>query len=78
MKYGARPLKRAIERLLVHPLSNLIATEQIGTGDWIELDFNDKERKLSFAKIGEGLGLPTMASLVENAVPLQAIAAKAA
>ncbi len=28
-KYGARHLKRAIERLLVQPLSNLIATDQI-------------------------------------------------
>jgi len=26
IRYGARPLKRAIERLLVQPLSNLIAT----------------------------------------------------
>src|SRR4051795_7394603 len=40
MKYGARHLKRAIERLLVQPLSNLIATEQIRSGDWIRVDFN--------------------------------------
>ena len=30
LRYGARPLKRAIERLLVHPLSNLLASGQIG------------------------------------------------
>jgi hypothetical protein len=47
-------LKRAIERLLVHPLSNLIATAQITTGDWIELDLDDEEQKLSFARVGEG------------------------
>ena len=29
LNYGARPLKRAIERLIVQPLSNLIATGQI-------------------------------------------------
>jgi len=29
MKYGARHLKRAIERNLLHPLSNLIATDQL-------------------------------------------------
>ena len=29
VRYGARPLKRAIERLLVQPLSNLIATGQV-------------------------------------------------
>jgi ATP-dependent Clp protease ATP-binding subunit ClpB len=40
MKYGARYLKRAIERLVVHPLSNLIATDQVSAGDWIELDFD--------------------------------------
>ena len=33
MKYGARHLKRAIERLLVQPMSNLIATEQVRGGD---------------------------------------------
>lgn len=35
MKYGARHLKRAIDRNLVHPLSNLIATEQVRGGDLI-------------------------------------------
>jgi ATP-dependent Clp protease ATP-binding subunit ClpA len=29
VQYGARPLKRANERLLIQPLSNLIATDQI-------------------------------------------------
>ena len=29
VRYGARPLKRAIERLLVQPMSNLIVTGQI-------------------------------------------------
>jgi ATP-dependent Clp protease ATP-binding subunit ClpA len=46
--YGARHLKRAIERLLVYPLSNLIATGQIGIGDVIKIDI-DGER-LSFSK----------------------------
>src|SRR5438552_2983586 len=36
-KYGARPLKRAIERLLVQPLSNLMATSQIQRGDCIRV-----------------------------------------
>lgn len=35
VRHGARPLKRAIERLLVHPLSNLMATRQIREGDCI-------------------------------------------
>jgi ATP-dependent Clp protease ATP-binding subunit ClpA len=32
-RYGARHLKRAIERLLVHPVANLIATGQAQDGD---------------------------------------------
>ena len=34
-RYGARHLKRAIERLLVQPLSNLMASGQIHRGDCI-------------------------------------------
>ena len=40
MKYGARHLKRAIERSLVHPLSNLIASDQIRGGDLIRVDYD--------------------------------------
>jgi hypothetical protein len=64
--------------ILVHPLSNLIATEQISAGDWIELDFDKEEQKLSFAKIDEGLAIQTITSLIENGVPTQAMPAKAA
>ena len=45
MKYGARHLKRAIERLLVHPMSNLIATDQVRGGDWIRVDFDDSAKR---------------------------------
>lgn len=37
-RYGARHLKRAVEQLLVYPMSNLIATNQIHSGDWIKID----------------------------------------
>ena len=37
-RYGARHLKRAIERRLVHPISNLIATEQAQPGDRLLVD----------------------------------------
>ena len=37
MKYGARYLKRAIERLLLQLLSNLMATAQIRGGDYIRV-----------------------------------------
>jgi ATP-dependent Clp protease ATP-binding subunit ClpA len=37
-RYGARHLKRAVERLLVQPMANLIATGQVQSGDsvWVE------------------------------------------
>jgi len=69
-KYGARHLKRAIERLLVQPLSNLIATEQIKSGDWIRVDFNADCGTLTFLKEAEGLPIHTMAELVDNSIVL--------
>jgi len=48
LKYGARHLKRAIERHLVFPLSNLIATGQINQADIIKVDLNAEGDKLTF------------------------------
>ena len=50
LKYGARHLKRAIERFLVYPLSNLVATNQVATGDLVTVDFDDEQSKLVFTK----------------------------
>ena len=50
LKYGARHLKRAIERFLVYPLSNLVATEQVETGDLVMIDYDEDGDKLTFAK----------------------------
>lgn len=50
LKYGARHLKRSIERFLVYPLSNLVATRQVETGDLVLIDFDEKEEKLTFSK----------------------------
>jgi ATP-dependent Clp protease ATP-binding subunit ClpA len=50
LKYGARHLKRAIERFLVYPLSNLVATEQVETGDLVTVGFDEEADKLTFAK----------------------------
>jgi ATP-dependent Clp protease ATP-binding subunit ClpB len=49
-RYGARPLKRAIERLLVHPLSNLMATRQIRRGDHIRVSHAQDSRGLLFSR----------------------------
>jgi ATP-dependent Clp protease ATP-binding subunit ClpA len=73
LKYGARHLKRAIERLLVHPISNLIATDQVRGGDWIRVDFDDNSRCLCFAKEAEGLPVADMARLVDTSVTIPAL-----
>ena len=44
LKYGARHLKRAIERHVVYPLASLLATEQVSLGDVISIDWNGGER----------------------------------
>ena len=49
-RYGTRPLKRAIERHLVIPLSNLIATKQIDIGDIVCVDVDESGRELCFKK----------------------------
>ena len=50
MKYGARYLKRAIDRLLVQPMSNLIATAQVRRGDYIRVDVDASLRCLTFVR----------------------------
>jgi ATP-dependent Clp protease ATP-binding subunit ClpB len=47
-KYGARHLKRAIERHIVFPISNLLATDQIRLGDLITVDFEPGAAKPVF------------------------------
>jgi hypothetical protein len=41
-KYGARHLKRAIERNLVFPLANLVATKQLKMGDSLDINYDGK------------------------------------
>jgi ATP-dependent Clp protease ATP-binding subunit ClpA len=48
--YGVRHLKRAIERSLVFPLSNLVASEQIGLGDLVYVDADPITMELTFSK----------------------------
>jgi ATP-dependent Clp protease ATP-binding subunit ClpB len=54
-KYGARHLKRAIERFLVYPLSNLVATRQVGMGDLLIVDYSPEVGKLIFSKEAGGM-----------------------
>jgi ATP-dependent Clp protease ATP-binding subunit ClpB len=73
LKYGARHLKRAIERLLVQPISNLIATDQVRGGDWIRVDFDADARNLTFAREAEGLPVQDMVRLVDTSVTFPAM-----
>jgi ATP-dependent Clp protease ATP-binding subunit ClpA len=73
LKYGARHLKRAIERLLVQPMSNLIATNQVRGGDWIRVDYDNSSHALSFAREAEGLPVQDMVRLVDTSVTFPAL-----
>jgi ATP-dependent Clp protease ATP-binding subunit ClpA len=67
IKYGARHLKRAIEKFVVYPLANLLATEQIRFGDMLVVDWDGKSAHLSFQKEGEGAVVPTPAKAARGA-----------
>jgi ATP-dependent Clp protease ATP-binding subunit ClpB len=57
-RYGARHLKRAIERHVVYPLANLLATEQVHLGDLVCIDWSKNSEGLSFVREGENLAIP--------------------
>jgi ATP-dependent Clp protease ATP-binding subunit ClpB len=68
LKYGARHLKRAIDRNLVHPLSNLIATEQVRGGDLIRIDFDIQMNRLTFFKEAEDMPAYAMVQMVDTSI----------
>jgi hypothetical protein len=53
-RYGARHLKRAIERHVVYPLANLLATEQVRGGDLVSIDRAPGSKNLIFVRESEG------------------------
>lgn len=69
-KYGARHLKRAIERLMVQPLSNLIASDQVRGGDLVRVDCNPGSTDLNFVREDEGLATQAMAEIVDAPIRL--------
>src|ERR1700739_4082783 len=73
-KYGARHLKRAIERHLVFPLANLVATGQVKLGDFIRVDVLG-ENKLPFVKEAEGAMVPVLLERYGAAAAMPAVAA---
>jgi len=57
-RYGARHLKRAIERHVVYPMANLLATDQVRLGDMICIDWEPSEDHLHFIREGENVAIP--------------------
>ena len=67
-RYGARHLKRAIDRLLVQPISNLLATDQVRGGDCLRIDWDRESREMAFFRHAENLPALALALLAENPV----------
>lgn len=55
VKYGARHLKRAIDKYIVNPLSNLISSGQLSTGDLIDIDIDNSGKLIFFGTNGGAL-----------------------
>jgi ATP-dependent Clp protease ATP-binding subunit ClpA len=68
LKYGARHLKRAIDRELVDPLSNLIASGQVRGGDLISVDFDAASNHMAFFKEAEDVPDHAIFKLLELVV----------
>ena len=67
-------MKRAIERHLVFPLANLVATGQVKLGDFIRVDMVG-ENKLTFVKEAEGAMVPVLIERYGAAAAMPAAAA---
>ena len=59
-KYGARHLKRAIERHLVLPLSTIVATEQLNPGDMVHVELDEGSDELLFSRHSTGEPIPML------------------
>jgi ATP-dependent Clp protease ATP-binding subunit ClpA len=88
-RYGARHLKRAIERYLVYPLDNLLATQQVRMGDLVRVDWDGVHKELTFVREQEGAlvnqeigaeesvaAAPSVGGLAKDA-PIEAVAEEA-
>jgi ATP-dependent Clp protease ATP-binding subunit ClpA len=61
IKYGARHLKRAIEKFVVYPLANLLSTDQIWFGDRLVVDWDEDDQRIAFHREGQGAVIPSAA-----------------
>src|SRR5882724_11809559 len=73
-RYGARHLKRAIERHVVSPLSNLLVTDQVHLGDVVCIDWDHSQDRLTFIREGGDRAMP--ARCLEPAAPVRSVPAR--
>ena len=59
-------MKRSIERHVVYPLANLLATEQVQLGDLVRIDWDGQHKQLTFVREGEGALVHTQAPETEK------------
>jgi ATP-dependent Clp protease ATP-binding subunit ClpB len=80
VKYGARHLKRAIDKFLVNPLSNLVASGQVCRGDLIRVDYDPSCDRVTFFKEAESMPFQAMAEMVDPPliIPAEVLPVKAA
>ncbi len=67
IKYGARHLKRAIEKFVVCPLANLRVTDQVRFGDVLVIDWDGRTSHLSLEKEEAAAVAPAIAKSVRRA-----------
>jgi ATP-dependent Clp protease ATP-binding subunit ClpB len=68
LKYGARHLKRAIDRHVVHSLSNLMASGQVRGGDLVRVDLDTERSTLNFFRDDENLPTYVMLQMVDASI----------
>jgi ATP-dependent Clp protease ATP-binding subunit ClpB len=80
IRYGARHLRRAIDRTLVRPISNLIATRQLHTGDLVRIDYDTEQARLAFYRDAQGVLVSNTPAVAETPAvePSTAVAVAAA
>jgi hypothetical protein len=64
-KSGARELKRVLERRLMMPFANLLATEQLSLGDLVKVEMGT-EGEFEFDHEREGAMMPILKELKDN------------
>jgi ATP-dependent Clp protease ATP-binding subunit ClpA len=77
LRYGARHLKRAIEKIIVFPLANLVSTGQVKVGDFIQVDLG-AEGLVIFTKHAAGIMTSPEWERFEATPAVPSLAARAA